>query len=746
MTVGDALVLMLSANTDGLARGLQDAQHMVDGASKTLARALMEPLKSAFGFLATGLSLGALTQQYLREADAIGKQAEAIGVDIEELQHWSNAAELAGGSAEGFQSSLQTMNRHLQMAAEGQGQAANAFSQFGVKIKDGSGKARDALDVMRDLAGAFEKMDKQKALAMGQRIGLDRGTIMLLQSGKAKLEDLLKAQKELGAYTKEDEEIAHKANEEIKKLKQTLKMVAAEVLRHVVPALRWLGEKLNKGIKFLRQHKPFVMAFIAGTAALITAKMIPALKKMALANAAAWAPFLLAAAIIGGLALLFDDWWGYIHGDESALEGLWETLGEGPEQLANLQRNWENFKKSVSGTWETVNKNVQDFLKYFDTGGMFNDAMKSVEGIAHTVHGLFNFDYKEVGKGIGQSFSGAFGIVEKSFTGLIKYFSKGGEGEISWAWFETSFDKALKNMGSFWDGFLSGLSPEARTDIKTLWEGISGGWEEFKRDIEDFVPDFSKWKERLDEFFDEVKKMLKEKFPNLAKFFDFMDKMEEEREKIIQSLPDADEQEELSESAVRDFTEKHNPDTTVYLDKDGQEQRRKEKKQERQSWHKTKEPGSVFDKDEKKEEEKQEGIFTRALRSFEEVMNGIAKETAEGQEEQSADGGDDTADAGKSAFFGKKDNDDGGVLTKMFAALSDVLAGVAKNTAMDSVPAEAMVATNNIDRSVTVNDYKRVQITVEAAANPEATGQSVKRQFEEKTNTGRQAAYGVAQA
>lgn len=471
MTVLDTLMLALGVDTKGMDKGLNEAQQKMQAASKSLASNLLSPMKAAFGALAAGLSLGAVTSQYLTQADAIGKMADSIGADIEELQAWGEAAARAGGSAQAFQGSLQAMNRNIQLAAQGQGEAAKSFQQFGISVKDANGKARDSFDVLRDLAGAMEGMDKQKAMGFGQRLGLDRGTIMLLQSGKVAVDDLIRRQKELGVYTKEDAEIAAKANDAIADLGQTLKAAGAIFMRAIVPAITWVTEHLTALVQDFRKHKTFYLAGLGAIAAFMTAKMIPQLIRVGLLNARIWAPYAAVAAVIAGLALIFDDLWTYMHGGKSALEDYWAVLGTGPELLEKFNKAWAKVKEkagSVLNGVKNIAKGVFDFfIEHIDS------FMLMFDGIWDILDGLFNFDFKKIGKGLGEAFSGAWslisGVFDSIFTGMEKM---------------SVWDMVQKGAKAAWDAikslalvFFKGLPESAQQWITQTWNNIVGVWD-----------------------------------------------------------------------------------------------------------------------------------------------------------------------------------------------------------------------------------------------------------------------------
>jgi hypothetical protein len=306
MTLSE-LTIMLGIDKKKLDQGLLQAQGQVHSFTNSI--------KTFIAPLAGALSFGALFGSWSAEADRLGKFADMIGESITTVDAWGQAAKLAGGSAEGFQSSIQSLNRGLaDMATFGTGRAKAALDALGISATDSRGKAKKASDVLLEMAGVAERMDKTKFVGLAQKAGLDQGTIMLLQKGRQGVEELVKSREGL-AYTQEDAANAKAFNESIANLKKAVMSAASILFNAIGPALAFVAEKLTKGAAFLRQHKPFVLAFFAGLATVITAKLIPAFAKMALtmlANPLTW--------IIGALtivALLFADLYAYLDGGKS---------------------------------------------------------------------------------------------------------------------------------------------------------------------------------------------------------------------------------------------------------------------------------------------------------------------------------------------------------------------------------------------------------------------------------------------
>jgi hypothetical protein len=300
----DRLYIFLGLKPDGVQEGLKKTEAMLTGGLKNVLKNFVAPLAAAFAG-------GKVFAGYTSGADAMGKMANALGINVEELHAWSEASARAGGSAEAFQTSVKTMTANLaQLSATGGGRAKAFFESIGVEATDASGAVKPTLDVMRELSDKFEKMSGQQALGLGQKLGLDQGTITLLQGGRRTLDELIARQKELGVFTKRDAEITERFNDSVDDLGQSFMSLAAILLRPVVQALTFVSDKLTTAVAWLRKHEPFVIAFVTGVAAVLTTKLIPAVAsftKALLANPLTWI-----IVAIAGLALVLDDLYAYM--------------------------------------------------------------------------------------------------------------------------------------------------------------------------------------------------------------------------------------------------------------------------------------------------------------------------------------------------------------------------------------------------------------------------------------------------
>ena len=436
----------ISAGLDDSAfeKGLSRMQSSFSNTVKNITNLVSGPLTAAFGAFASG----AVVTQYLNQADAIGKMSDSLNIDIEELQAWGEAASRAGGSASAFQSTVQGINQRLQEVAKGGGeQFKQTLESLGVSATDTEGKTRGTLDVLSNLAEKAEGIDKEKFVGLAKKLGVDQGTIMLLQSGKVALEDLIKRQKEIGVYTKEDAQIAAQANDALADLQQSLKAAAAVILRHIVPPLTKFTDMIRTAVVFVKNHQPFFLISIGLIATAISTTLVPALIKMASAAWAAMAPFL--PFILAGiaLALVLDDLITYCEGGESAFEELWSIFGTGEEITNSLKNAWDGLKEVGKSLFSELLSLARAFIVNFEV--LFSGIGDIISGIFHLIKGVFKGDLDEIYDAFVSIFTGigksVYGILEgvartiiSIFTNIVKTI-------------EALFEKLFGKIKAVWD-------------------------------------------------------------------------------------------------------------------------------------------------------------------------------------------------------------------------------------------------------------------------------------------------------
>ena len=336
-------------------RGLNSIEQRFGATFQGIFRTFIAPLTAALGTMG-------IFSQYTQTADRIGKTAARIGASAEDLQAFGEAAKRSGGSVEGFISSFESLNGQIQrmQAMGGKGRLTPILKQLGISTTE-NGKAKDTFQILRELAGASERIGKQKFAGLARFLGLDQGTIMLLQSGRVAMDELIARQRALGVYTKEDFEITAKFNDAISDLQQSFRAMAAPILQVITPALTTLAKWLTNIVQTFREHQGFIVAGLT----IIAATMSGVLLKAATALGAALMPLLGPIAAIAALGAIFDEIATYAEGGETAFQGLWEAIGT-PEDFKAVGNAVQDF---ASGAWETISGLAKD------VGGAFVDVV-----------------------------------------------------------------------------------------------------------------------------------------------------------------------------------------------------------------------------------------------------------------------------------------------------------------------------------------------------------------------------------
>lgn len=345
----DSLLIAVKMDNTDLDKGLKQAESKVSSfAERIKARALAK-----FGALTSVGFIMSEVKNLTVVADELGKIADRIGADTPKLQSWAVASKLAGGSVQSFYGTAERLGGELQrIAVTGKSRLLPFFESMGVATLDAAGKARDVFDVLTDVAEAVEGMDKATSSGMLKRLQLDEGTIGLLQMGKKGMQDLIRYERELGVFQKEDTVIAANYNDAMDRLTRSLNMTFLPVMRMFAPVLTEAAKAMTSAFVFMQKHSLALEIALAGIALVVTALVLPSLWSLFIAimtNPITW----IIAAIVG-LILILEDLYVYAKGGKSQFESLWKTLGTGEEVMAAIQGAWDFLKIAAQIAWEVL--------------------------------------------------------------------------------------------------------------------------------------------------------------------------------------------------------------------------------------------------------------------------------------------------------------------------------------------------------------------------------------------------------
>lgn len=384
-TIIDSLLVKLgldssefNAGKNKVDKGLKDTGNEADKTGAKLkktgkdgAEGFNEVAKSATKFLAIiggTVAIKRFVSDMIESNAALDRFSQNLKESVTSISAWSNAAELAGGSAEGLQGTMDMLSKsQTELQLTGQSSLIPYFSALGVSLADAQGKARPVNDLLLDLADRFSRMDRTTANNMGRMMGIDQGTMNLLLKGRSEVELMIKRQKEYGAVSKQQAEEASRLQRSLIEGKQVFQAFGRELLSGATPALEKLFAMLSDVGTWMRDNKEFVQTFLTIMAVglgAVAAATIPI-------NLTVVAVTALAAAV----AALYQDYQTWKRGGESLIDwGKWEpgikAAGNGIKWIRDMlgdmvyraiaaadvmaavfNRDWERAKFAAKEFW-----------------------------------------------------------------------------------------------------------------------------------------------------------------------------------------------------------------------------------------------------------------------------------------------------------------------------------------------------------------------------------------------------------
>ncbi len=174
MSILDTFYILFKSDSSDLKKGAEEVGNIINHISNLIT-----------GVFATTKFIGGINSA-LEYGQKLSLTNRLLHVNAQDLQAWSGAVELAGGSADAFQSSLQSLAHHLNTSGE------------------------VALKVLPRIASLFSRLNQTQALNYGKSLGLDENTILLLQKGRREVGAIIEKEKQRKLLTKENIELFEK--------------------------------------------------------------------------------------------------------------------------------------------------------------------------------------------------------------------------------------------------------------------------------------------------------------------------------------------------------------------------------------------------------------------------------------------------------------------------------------------------------------------------------------------------------
>lgn len=322
MAITDTFSLVFETDgTEAVVKEFKRMQDASDSAAKSADKNTQSVQKSEKGFI--GLKNGILkaiaplaafgviinrTVNFARQGEDLLFMANSAGVAAESFNALALAAERIGGSRAGMAGSLGSLSSALQGIRRGEENGlTQAAMYYGVQFAGPDGLATPE-QMLENIARAMEGRTVAEQMDMGRMLGLDEGTIRLLQRGVEGLRKEMALAQKYNPFDEKTLERIQKFQYSLRELKAAFTMVAGQFLRDLIPHFERWAEIGKDAFDWMIEHADAVKLALAGIGLAILGAMGPLY-------------------LLGGLlVLLVDDFATFARGGESALEPLWKVV------------------------------------------------------------------------------------------------------------------------------------------------------------------------------------------------------------------------------------------------------------------------------------------------------------------------------------------------------------------------------------------------------------------------------------
>ena len=236
------VTLELDANSVKLLRDLKKSQR----ATQKTATKMQSSMTKSFGMIKKAAAvagaaviafatrqLAVMVRSQLALAGNLQRVAETVGFTTEQVQALRFAAGQLNLKVTALDMGLQRFSRRMGEVAQGTGEALKVVIQYGVAVKDSSGRMRSNIDILRDFSDVIASVsDEQEQLRIAFKLFDSEGAgfVRLMRRGAKGLDEFMERAKVLGVVVGDDlVAAAAEADRVFNQIKQTLdaKMMAA---------------------------------------------------------------------------------------------------------------------------------------------------------------------------------------------------------------------------------------------------------------------------------------------------------------------------------------------------------------------------------------------------------------------------------------------------------------------------------------------------------------------------------------
>lgn len=381
----DTLVVEFLANNTQFNKGIEQVQTKLGALQKVI---------QGVSIAAAAMFVRSHVSKYVEQATAVGQLSKSIGENAEEIQTWGEAVQRTNGSAEAFQGTVKSLSDSLNLIPiEGNSPLIGYLTRLNINFRNVDGSIKKPLQLLKELAQRFEGMSNAQSMSIGKKLGLDEGTVRLLQQGTRGVSQLLDKSKALGVYTQKEIETANKLKGSFKDFSQTFNIFGLRVVSFFIPIIDKLTKGLTSLVTWINKNERAIKAFFLAALIPSLLKAIPIVLSF---GAALWASLLPITAIIAALALLglaFEDAFAYLEGGES-------ITGKIAQWFSDAGFAIEEYIKKILDFFIDIGFGFEDFIQGIIDAvvGSIKDAFGWMTDLLSSAKDFFKGAFKGEGK------------------------------------------------------------------------------------------------------------------------------------------------------------------------------------------------------------------------------------------------------------------------------------------------------------------------------------------------------------
>lgn len=468
MNILDTFFILFKSDTKEVDKGMDESKEKagklidefkkVDLSAQGVNATLKDMAMRGAAILGLSLSITALYSGIKKNAEemaALDKLAAKLGTTADAVDQFMDQGALLSLDEDVTKGGLEALNQAAQDTALGMGRAKKVFEELGITVTDASGKVKPITSLMSELATTFKDMDKGKQIRVMERLGLNPALLKLFNADLADLNERLetidksagfnfeRTRKLSGEFVKSSNALKIELNS-IGTFFEKLKSAAyTEFLPIIIKGIKAVTFVMHELFDFITKHSDFVRGAILGISIAITAFLVPAAIKGAIAVAAMLAPFILVgaavAAVIAIFALFYEDIAIYMAGGKSLVGRFlppWDELKEKIGEVSELLGFFAKLFRAVADVGAMAWKIMFGTMGFVANEGtntilaQFERIKNYVLEIAEQIKKVFIEIYESINKALSAlGMEGGIGDfldqIKKSASGAFEGFKKG---------------------------------------------------------------------------------------------------------------------------------------------------------------------------------------------------------------------------------------------------------------------------------------------------------------------------------